>query len=146
MANSWFPKSTIRQPIQVSDRKLGKAKGKIELTDRQEILRGERLGTVKYSLLPLNISQVGKANGEKCQDCLSLIIKSYYRNSFLNSKFCLSSSGSMHGTGCFGLVHWDDPEGGQGREEGGGRRVQDGERGYTCGGFISIFGKTNTIL
>ena len=30
--------------------------------------------------------------------------------------------------------------------EGGGWRVQDGERGYTCGGFISIFGKTNTIL
>ena len=30
--------------------------------------------------------------------------------------------------------------------EGGGRRVQDGEHGYTCGGFISIFGKTNTIL
>ena len=38
---------------------------------------------------------------------------------------------------------------GQPRErggEGGGRRVQDGECGYTCGGFISIFGKTNTIL
>ena len=30
--------------------------------------------------------------------------------------------------------------------EAGGRRVQDGERRYTCGGFISIFGKTNTIL
>jgi len=30
--------------------------------------------------------------------------------------------------------------------EGGGRRVQDGEHRYTCGGFISIFGKTNTIL
>ena len=29
---------------------------------------------------------------------------------------------------------------------GGGSRVQDGEHGYTCGGFISIFGKTNTIL
>ena len=28
----------------------------------------------------------------------------------------------------------------------GGRRVQDGEDMYTCGGFISIFGKTNTIL
>ena len=26
------------------------------------------------------------------------------------------------------------------------RWVQDGERGYTCGGFISIFDKTNTIL
>ena len=30
--------------------------------------------------------------------------------------------------------------------EGGGWRVQDGECGYTCGGFILIFGKTNTIL
>ena len=42
------------------------------------------------------------------------------------------------------LVHWADPEGGYG--EGGGRRVQDGEHGYTCGGFISMLGKTNTIL
>ena len=50
----------------------------------------------------------------------------------------------MHDTGCLGLVHWDDPEGRYG--EGGGRRVQDGEHRYTCGGFISIFGKTNTIL
>ena len=33
-----------------------------------------------------------------------------------------------------------------GREEGGESRVQDGEHRYTCGGFISIFGKTNTIL
>ena len=38
----------------------------------------------------------------------------------------------------------DDPEGWYG--EGGGRRVQDGEHRHTCGGFISIFGKTNTIL
>ena len=30
--------------------------------------------------------------------------------------------------------------------EGGGRGVQDGEHMYTCGGFILIFGKTNTIL
>jgi len=45
---------------------------------------------------------------------------------------------------CLGLVHWDNPEGWYG--EGGGRRVQDGEHMYTCGGFISIFGKTNTIL
>ena len=28
----------------------------------------------------------------------------------------------------------------------GGRRVQDEEHMYTCGRFISIFGKTNTIL
>ena len=54
------------------------------------------------------------------------------------------SADSMHGTGCLGLVHWDDPEGWNG--EGGGRRVQDGEHMYTCGGFILVFGKTNTIL
>ena len=47
-------------------------------------------------------------------------------------------------TGCLGLVHWDDSEGGYG--EGGGRRVRDGEHRYTCGGFILIFGKTNTIM
>ena len=37
-----------------------------------------------------------------------------------------------------------DPEGWDG--EGGGRRVQDGEHMYACGGFISIYGRTNTIL
>ena len=37
----------------------------------------------------------------------------------------VASPGSMHGTGCLGLVHWDDPEGWYG--EGGGRRFQDGE-------------------
>ena len=41
----------------------------------------------------------------------------------------VASPGSMHDTGCLGLVHWDDPEGGYG--EGGGRRVQDGEHMYT---------------
>ena len=56
----------------------------------------------------------------------------------------VASPGSMHNTGCLGLLHWDDPEGWYGEE--GGRRVQDGEHMYTCGGFISIFGKTNTIL
>ena len=56
----------------------------------------------------------------------------------------VASPGSMHDTGCLGLVHWDNPEGWNG--EGGGRRVQDGEHMYTCGGFILIFGKTNTIL
>ena len=37
----------------------------------------------------------------------------------------IARSGSMHDTGCLGLVHWDDPEGWYG--EGGGRKVQDGE-------------------
>ena len=56
----------------------------------------------------------------------------------------VASAGSMHDTGCLGLVHWDDPEGWNG--EGGGRRVQDGEHIYTCGRFILIFGKSNTIM
>ena len=44
------------------------------------------------------------------------------------------SPGSMHDTGCSGLVHWDDPEG------------WDGEDMYTHGGFMLIYDKTNTIL
>ena len=56
----------------------------------------------------------------------------------------IASPGSVQDTGCSGLVHWDDPVGWYG--EGGGRRVQDGEHMYTCDGFISIYGKTNTIL
>ena len=58
--------------------------------------------------------------------------------------FLKKHPGSMHDTGCLGPVHWDDPEGWYG--EGGGKRVQDGEHMYTCGGFILIFGKTNTIV
>ena len=46
----------------------------------------------------------------------------------------VASPGSMHDTGCLGLVHW----------VGGAQR--DGEHMYTCGRFISMFGKTNTIL
>ena len=56
----------------------------------------------------------------------------------------IASSGSMHDTGCSGLVHWDDPEGWCG--EGEVRRVQDGERMYTCGRFVLMFGKTNTVF
>ena len=39
----------------------------------------------------------------------------------------VASPGSMHDTGCWGLVHWDDPEGWNRREEGGGFRM-----GNTC--------------
>ena len=55
----------------------------------------------------------------------------------------IASQGSMHETGCLGLVHWDDPE-----EDGdrGGRGVQDGEHMYTRGRFMSMYGKTITIL
>ena len=39
----------------------------------------------------------------------------------------IASPGSMHDTGCLGLMHWDDPEGWDG--EGGGMGVQNGN---TC--------------
>ena len=51
----------------------------------------------------------------------------------------IASPGSMHETGCSGLVHWDDPEGWDG--EGGGRGLQDGEHMYTSGRFMSMYGK-----
>ena len=50
----------------------------------------------------------------------------------------------MHDTRFSGLVHWDDPEVQHG--EGGGRGVRDGEHMYTHGEFMSMYGKTNTIL
>ena len=47
-------------------------------------------------------------------------------------------------TACLGLVHGDDPEGWYG--EGGGRGVQEWELTYTSGGFMLMYGKTNTVL
>ena len=57
----------------------------------------------------------------------------------------IASPGSMHDTGCLGLrctemTQRDD----MGREVGGG--VQDWEHVYTRGGFMLMYGKTNTVL
>ena len=46
-------------------------------------------------------------------------------------------------TACLGLVHRDDPEGCCG--EGGGRGVHVWDHMYTHGGFMSMYGKTNTV-
>ena len=56
----------------------------------------------------------------------------------------ITSPGSMHDTGCLGLVQWDDPEGWDG--EGSGRGYHNREHVYTRGGFMSMYGKTNIIL
>ena len=56
----------------------------------------------------------------------------------------ITSPGSIHDTGCLGLVHWDDPDGWY--REGGGMGVQDGEHVYTRGGFMLMYGKTNTNI
>ena len=62
----------------------------------------------------------------------------------LSCKNRITSLCPMQDTACLGLVHGDDPEGQDG--EGGGRGVQDGEHMYACGRFMSVYGKTNTIL
>ena len=63
----------------------------------------------------------------------------------------IANSSSMQDNGCLGLVagYWytgTTQRDGMGKEEGGGRRVQDGEYMYTCGRFILIYGKTSKIL
>ena len=58
----------------------------------------------------------------------------------ISYKKLITSPGSMQDTGSLGLVHWDDPEGWYGRG------VQDWEPVYTHGGFMLMYGKTNTIL
>ena len=62
----------------------------------------------------------------------------------LSYKKRIASLCSIQDTGCLGLVHWDDSERWYG--VGGGRGVQDWELMYTRGGFMSMYGKTNTVL
>ena len=57
-----------------------------------------------------------------------------------------TSPGSIHETGCSGLVQWDDPEGWDGEGSGRGGGVQDGEHMYAHGRFMSMYGNTTTIL
>ena len=52
-------------------------------------------------------------------------------------KKLITNPGLMQDIGCLGLVHWDDPEGWYG---------EDWEHVYTRGGFMLMYGKTNTIL
>ena len=83
------------------------------------------------------LDSVGEGKGELIwENGIETCIISYVKR--------ITSPGSMHDTGCSGLVHWDDAEGWYG--EGGGKGVQDGEHMYTRGGFMSMYGKTNTIL
>ena len=78
------------------------------------------------------LDSVGEAEGGMIwENGIEIRIISYMKR--------VASPGSIHDTGCLGLVHWDDPEGWYG--ERGGKRVQDGEHMYTCGRFILIFGK-----
>ena len=62
----------------------------------------------------------------------------------LSCKKQIASLCLMQDTGCLGLVHGDDPERWSG--VGGGRGAHVWELMYTRGGFMSMYGKTNTVL
>ena len=67
---------------------------------------------------------MGKGEGGMIQDnSIETCILSYVKQ--------IASPGSMHETGCSGLVHCDDPEGWD--REGCGRGVQNGEHMYIHG-------------
>ena len=63
----------------------------------------------------------------------------------LSCKNRITSLCLMQDTACLGLVHGDDSERCYG-EEGGRGEVHVWERMYTHGGFMSMYGKTNTVL
>ena len=62
----------------------------------------------------------------------------------LSCKNRITSPCLMQDTACLGLVHGDDPERCYG--EGGRREVHVWDFMYTRGGFMSMYGKTNTVL
>ena len=83
------------------------------------------------------MDSVGEGEGE-------MIWENGIETCILSCKKQIASVGSIQDTGCLGLVHWDDPERRYG--EGAGRGVQGWELMYTCGGLMSMYGKTNTVL
>ena len=87
---------------------------------------------VKNSLL----DSVGEGEG-------GMIWENSMETCILSCKKWIASLGLIQDTGCLGLVRWDDPER---YGEGGGMGLQGWELMYTCGGFMSMYGKTNTVL
>ena len=65
-----------------------------------------------------HLDSVGEGEGGKIwENGIETHILSYVKQ--------IASPGSMHDTGCVGLVHWDDPEGWDGREVGGAFRMEN---------------------
>ena len=84
---------------------------------------------------------------QQCFVVYHLVFKIAWENGIvtciLSCKNRIASLCPMPDTACLGLVHGDDPERCYG--EGGGRG-HVWECMYTRGGFMSMYGKTNTVL
>ena len=83
-----------------------------------------------------------------CKGLIIIAMPKLYKS----SKFMMRTKWEKQPQPCqstFDERYWLLGAGALGRLRGmvrGGRRVQDGEHVYTCGGFMLIYGKTNTIL
>ena len=91
----------------------------------------------RHRCIEQSLDSVGEGEG-------GMIWENGIETCIISYKKRITSLGLMQDMGCFGLVHWDDPERWCG--EGGGRRVQDWEHMYTRGEFMLMYDKTNTIL
>ena len=82
------------------------------------------------------------------ENVLSMLEKNVYSAAVRQNVLYLSIkslwSKVIQDTGCLGLVHGDDP--GRWYGVGSGRGVQDWELMYTRGWFMSMYGKTSTVL
>ena len=81
------------------------------------------------------MDSVGEGGGMIWENGIETCIISYKKR--------IASPGSMQDTGWWGWCTGMTKRDGTGR---GGRGVQDGEHVYTRGGFMLMYGKTNTIL
>ena len=83
------------------------------------------------------MDSVGEGEGEK-------IWENGIETCIISCMKRVASPGSMHDTGCLGLVHWDDPKGGYG--EGGGRGFRMGDTCTPMADSCQCMAKTTTIL
>ena len=102
----------------------------VSLSYLNEILAGySNLGCRLFSFITLSMS---------CHSLLAI------ETCIISYKKQIASLDFMQDTGCLALVHWDNPEGWYG--EGSGWGVQEWELMYTCGRFMLMYGKINTVL
>ena len=69
----------------------------------QEITKYQNLFRTLDSTLMLSVIELNLYKGIPCYSLIQTCISSYMKQ--------IISPGSIHETGCSGLVHWDDPEG-----------------------------------
>ena len=91
----------------------------------------------RHRCIEQTLDSVGEGEG-------GMIWENGIETCLLSCRKRIASLGLIQDTGFWGMVHWDDSERLYG--ERGGRGVQSWELMYIRGGFMSMYGKTNTVL